>query len=96
MRVLGFNAVRLPMRFTEFDLNPLIIKHPCQVAPAVRAHASLVLRTRMQTCRCTLTSLLDLCGGGLDTHSEFFIDSGAVRSTCWRLTLIAPLACWRS
>lgn len=37
MRVLGFNAIRLPMRFTEFDLNPLIIKHPCQVAPAVRA-----------------------------------------------------------
>ena len=37
MRVLGFNAVRLPFRFAEFDLNPLIIKHPCQVAPEVRA-----------------------------------------------------------
>ena len=38
--MLGFNAVRLPFRFTDFDLNPLIIQHQCQVAPAVRISAT--------------------------------------------------------
>ena len=37
MKQLGFNAVRLPYRFSDFlYLNPLIVEHQCQVAPAVR------------------------------------------------------------
>ena len=38
MKQLGFNAVRLPYRFSDFlYLNPLIVEHQCQVAPAVRS-----------------------------------------------------------
>lgn len=37
MKQLGFNAVRLPYRQTDFNepWNPRIIEHECQVAPAV-------------------------------------------------------------
>ena len=37
MKQLGFNAVRLPYKFTDLAAKPLIIEHQCQVAPAVRA-----------------------------------------------------------
>lgn len=36
MKQLGFNAVRLPYRTSDFlYVAPLIIAHQCQVAPAV-------------------------------------------------------------
>ena len=39
MKQLGFNAVRLPYRQSDFHepWNPRIIQHECQVAPAVRS-----------------------------------------------------------
>ena len=41
MKQLGFNAIRLPFRFTDFEVNPLQVKHQCQVAPAVSQPCSL-------------------------------------------------------
>lgn len=35
MKQLGFNAIRLPFRFTDFEVNPIGVKHQCQVAPSV-------------------------------------------------------------
>jgi len=35
MKQLGFNAIRLPFRFSDFDYGPIPVKHECQVAPAV-------------------------------------------------------------
>lgn len=35
MKQLGFNAIRLPFRFTDFEVDPIPVKHECQVAPAV-------------------------------------------------------------
>jgi hypothetical protein len=35
MKVLGFNAVRLPFKFTDFEIPQIQVKHQCQVAPAV-------------------------------------------------------------
>lgn len=35
MKQLGFNAIRLPFRFSDFDFGPIPVKHQCQVAPAV-------------------------------------------------------------
>ncbi|CAK0786597.1 hypothetical protein CVIRNUC_009811 [Coccomyxa viridis] len=43
MKQLGFNAVRLPYRFSDFlYLNPLIVEHQCQVAPALNVQYTLV------------------------------------------------------
>ena len=48
MKQLGFNAVRLPYRFSDFlYLNPLIVEHQCQVAPAVRGPPLLLVCQEM-------------------------------------------------
>lgn len=39
MKQLGFNAIRLPFRFTDFEVDPIPVKHECQVAPAVSYHS---------------------------------------------------------
>ncbi|CAL8465539.1 g5075 [Coccomyxa elongata] len=31
MKQLGFNAIRLPFRFTDFEVNPIGVKHQCQL-----------------------------------------------------------------
>ena len=58
---LGFNAVRLPFKFTDLEMQPLIIEHQCQVAPAVRpstaaAAADSTAAADMVACRITNSS----------------------------------------
>lgn len=67
MKELGFNAVRLPYRQTDFNepWNPRIIEHECQVAPAVSlfSHAHGVLQASSAA-----VSLADICFLILQQH----------------------------
>ncbi|EIE23035.1 glycoside hydrolase [Coccomyxa subellipsoidea C-169] len=42
MKQLGFNAIRLPFRFTDFEVDPIPVKHECQVAPALNLKYTMV------------------------------------------------------
>ncbi len=43
MKVLGFNAIRLPFRFSDFETTQKQVKHQCQVAPAVSQPPPIVV-----------------------------------------------------
>ncbi len=64
MKQLGFNAIRLPFRFTDFEVDPIPVKHECQVAPAVShpSSSAQMLHRSIRTGSSAAGGISFLCG----------------------------------